>query len=608
MGSPRKIAGITTALAVLVALGIAAPSNAFNPVPIDASSPVRSGEPVVLAGQQFPIWSAGPEIAVREPQPANDPAGIQSQCASGGKDAYSDGKDHNCNQDPRLRVGDGIQVNGDWVIRGARPGADVNKLLGYRWNGKRFVQIPFQVDQRFTRYLTNNNSGFAFYSGADQHTTYAYDREGWRFTDSSASDPCTAAPREGVAGTTDPIPGLDDNDELAFMYSDAAEKAPAGADIPSGIAGSQEVKIVDPITRSVRYVYVMLSADHGPKPAFDSTNGYVRYTRDTDANQYLFSQSSYDNYGATLQGPYYDPATGTCITSPAKQRRPRDTAWIRTNRYSFRYDGRWLLTELHVSAPDSTNTALGSTDSWRFGPDLIDQWKARAFQQRPGGVTPCCGYEEEVNNWGGSSILLGERTGPVRAMRETWGADSATNNIRRETFYRDEIRQQNYLRVHVIPPFDGIYVQWDYNAGKVSRYSNPYRPEGVAIDGKNDEVFGNANAHIAQDRAEFKDQDSVPITGPIDVSQRLQGADADCKIAGQKGICNDLDFSDPTFSGPHGLLSWEKVAGPYMPILSPTSLPPCAAGIRRPIPFLGEARAMPGGGRATSGLTVCMST
>ena len=85
--------------------------------------------------------------------------------------------------------------------------------------------------------------------------------------------------------------------------------------------------------------------------------------------------------------------------------------------------------------------------------------------QDPGSNTPCCGYEEEDTNWGGSSTLLGERVGPVRAIRETWGADSGTNVIRRETFYRDEMRQKTWLRVHVIPPLDGIYAQWDFNAG-----------------------------------------------------------------------------------------------------------------------------------------------
>jgi len=79
----------------------------------------------------------------------------------------------------------------------------------------------------------------------------------------------------------------------------------------------------------------------------------------------------------------------------------------------------------------------------------------------------------------------------VRAIRETWGADSATNVVRRETFYRDEVRQRTWLRVHVIPPLDGIYAQWDFNAGRVTRFYNTHNAAGVAIDGRNGEAFGN---------------------------------------------------------------------------------------------------------------------
>src|SRR5207248_9018268 len=161
------------------------------------------------------------------------------------------------------------------------------------------------------------------------------------------------------------------------------------------------------------------------------------------------------------------------------QRRPKDPAWIRTPTYEFRYDGRWLMTQTRVRPANVTNKLGADPSTWVYGPDLIDQWKARAFQQRPGGQTPCCGYEEEVTNWGGSSVLMGVRAGPVRVIRATWGADSATNNIRTEVFYRDQFRTDDYLRVHVIPPADGIYSQWDFNAAKVSTYYYAYVLNGV---------------------------------------------------------------------------------------------------------------------------------
>ena len=80
----------------------------------------------------------------------------------------------------------------------------------------------------------------------------------------------------------------------------------------------------------------------------------------------------------------------------------------------------------------------------------------------------------------------------MRAIRETWGADSGTNVIRRETFYRRELSQKSWLRVHVIPPLDGIYAQWDFNADVVRKFFSSAHPnKEFRIDGRNDEVFGN---------------------------------------------------------------------------------------------------------------------
>ena len=79
------------------------------------------------------------------------------------------------------------------------------------------VQVPFQVDEMFTRYLSNEASGFSIYSGQDQHTTYAFDREGFRYRKEDPADPCHALPDSDVA--TDPVPGLDDNTVFVDTFS-----------------------------------------------------------------------------------------------------------------------------------------------------------------------------------------------------------------------------------------------------------------------------------------------------------------------------------------------------------------------------------------------------
>src|SRR5919109_1778319 len=200
-------------LILMLCLGVAASAAGADPAPV-GSPQDRSVEPVVLTGDQFPPLSAGPDPTFRELQLADDATGAQSDCA----DAYADGEDHSCYQESRLP-------------RNPIEGAPVDRLVGFAWSDGAWRQIPFQVDERFTRYLTNNISGFAFYSGTDAHNTYAFDREGWRFSDNEDDDLCKPRPMVDphtgtrIAAAPDPVVGLDDDDELVFMWRDAAEQA-----------------------------------------------------------------------------------------------------------------------------------------------------------------------------------------------------------------------------------------------------------------------------------------------------------------------------------------------------------------------------------------------
>ena len=548
-------------LALLALLAVPAPSPALAPGVVDPTvAAARDTDPVVLTGAQFGVdgsWSVPANLTVREP--AGDVIDCPSALGSpvGGCDPGYD--PHNHYAPPTF---DSATVTGDKI-----QGTPVDKLLGYRWDPKRkaFVQIPFQVDEVFTRYLNNSASGFAFYSGEDQHTTYAYDREGFRFTQSdgvNSSDPCVAHMKPGDHPATDPVKGLDSNDEMAFMAFNAGPQAPAGAQVPAGIEGVKTVTITDPTNPSATptYVYVMRAGPKGPKPAFNARNGYVRYIRDANADNFAYSQSSYGSYGAAPKG-YYCDASGHVVIDPKTgqpaigQRRPLDGATVVTPRYTYRYDGRWLMTGIQI-APH---------DGHRYGPNIVDRWKARAFAQDPGSNTPCCGYEEEDTNWGGSSILLGEKVGPVRAIRETWGADSGTNVIRRETFYRDSMVQKNWLRVHVIPPLDGIYAQWDFRAGRVSRFYNDKLPNGVPIDGRNDEVYGNLD-DPCNPRWDGDNSRSSLDNAYRQFYRGAHGCDAAQAIGqlpGSDYYHQSVDVGDQTFGDANAALGWSEVAGRY---------------------------------------------
>jgi hypothetical protein len=514
---------------------------------VDPTVPAnRQVEPVILTGADFPGWAVPANATAKAP--FTDLAG----CPPG---ANLNNCSHNGYAKPEV---DTSGAQNQVVTNGILP----QRVLGYRWTGRRFVQIPFQVDKVFTRYLENDASGFAFYSGADQHTTYQFDREGFRYTKSDPKNPCLAVADSPPAKA--PIPYLDTQDELAFMFSDSGGAAPKGAKLPRGIADMRQVSLSDPLNpnAATRYVYVMEAGPKGPKPAFNASNGYVRYTRDRNADFFAFSQSSYSDYGNAATGMVCDDngkvirdAHGNPVVG---RRRPRDFATITTPRYSFRYDGRWLMTGIGISP----------RDNWLYGPNVVDRWKARAFQQDPSSKTPCCGFEEEDTHWGGSSTLLGERVGPVRAIRATWGADSGTNVIRMETFYRDQVRQKSWLRVHVIPPLDGIYAQWDFRAGRMTRYFNPNVPAGVPVDGKNDTVFGNlddpCNSNYDQNNLGTGIQaPGTPLNG-LDPNQTFR------HTYQQATICKSpypyhqsINLADPTFESVNASLPWNEITGPW---------------------------------------------
>jgi hypothetical protein len=529
-GRPRsRRIPLLASLAALAALTVPAIASGQLPV-VDPTVPAaRDTEPVVLTGQDLGAWSADSNFTFRMPLlDLTECQTFDEQC------------EHNHYADPNV----------DSQDYAPQQGTPVDRLLGYRWDprSRRFKQIPFQVDEQFARYLSNPASGFSFYSGEDKHTTYAYDREGFRYTQSDPGSPCLARPDSPEA--KDPVQGLDDNDELAFMATDAGPAAPADARLPKGIESARRVTVTDPsnLQAGQSYVYVMKAREPGPRPAFTAANGYVSYERDATADLFEKSESTYDGYGNAASGPYCDEQGN--VLGEAR-RRPRDYAWVTSDRYRFRYDGRWLMTQIRIS-PDGGES---------YGPDVIDRWKARAFAQDPGSETPCCGFEEEDTNWGGSSTLLGERVGPVRAIRETWGADSGTNVIRRETFYRDEMRQKSWLRVHPIPPLDGIYSQWDMGAGRMTRFYNPKKPEGVPVDGRNDEVFGNLDdpCNERYDQNDTSDFDQ----GYRTFYETIQA----CNFPYHQSV----DLSDPTLSDANAALSWSQTSGPEGTIVDRTS-------------------------------------
>jgi len=623
----KVLAGLAASLALLAPPAALAatgskPPSASGPAVATESRPggavdvsTFDTQPVVLTGADFPGWTSGPEVTARAPQPPTDyevydtqgaePSSLRSDCyqqqprpdVNGATDA-SHG-DHNCFQGSQLPV--------RTVLKGVPP----QSLLGYRWTGNGFVQIPFQVDTKWEHYISNNASGFAFYSGVDEMLTYTFDYEPYRYTSnppfnpSDPTDVCEAEPPPGEAATTpDPNPNLTDTDELSFMARDSGGQAPPGEALPKGIVQAQQVELFDPATRVTRYVYVMESAI-GPgdrpvvAPAYTAANSpYVRYVPGPDADMFAYAQSNYSDYGNAPVGPVcslsasgapqpvvgqgFKVVDGAYQLDPSTyvRRRTLDTATVYTPRYAFTYGdtspietlaGRWIMDGLRVS-PNDQGLTRGD-----YGSSIIDRFKGRAFQQAPGGDTPCCGYEDEQVNWNGSSVTMGVRVGPVRAIRVTWGADSGTNVTRTDIFYAYSIDHEYNLRVHPIPPLDGIYTQWNMDAGAVTTYYNPQNPKGVPITGINPVLMGDTTDFVGPSGVSESSNDKLgreeeqlnggrPLTvGKPDKASCGAPVPANLPEVGTPNDCvyGSFNTSDPTFSGvAPSLLQWEELTGP----------------------------------------------
>ncbi len=507
-----------SAIVLVGALSGVAPVANAQPV---ATTAERSVEPVVLKGAKLPTWSRLPAVGVADPNPPNFPCGT---------DPIPD--------PPECTVRDAhngtLEVPPD-----ARSGVDVDQIVAFRWNGTGFAEIPVQVDEVFPYFLANGPSDFSWYSGTDKELTYEWDVDAWKMFAGECNkeyppdDPAT--PENEAAPMQDPVLTLDDDDEIVFMASDAGPRAPSGQFGPLGTGSNrQEIAITDPLSPAgaASYVYLYLRPDGS---AFNADNGYVDYTRDANADEWIDQHSFADadpeklgnsnsGYGPNQPGTVCndDPDTLGVVETErqSSDRFARDGVTVTTDSYRWYASGRWMVREMHVADPVQQDI---------YGPDLIDRWKGRAFQQSPDSQISAVGFEDEQVNWEANASLLGELEGPVRAIREIWGADSGTNVTKTETFYRDAITYRFHVRVHPIPP-DGLYTSWDYNQGVATKYWNQHnqnvRPEGYDIDGTNDDQ-GNV--------------DGFPPNDP-----QLQAF---------------FDAPDPTFSPPSAFNTWEQISG-----------------------------------------------
>ncbi|MCP4640180.1 MAG: hypothetical protein GY851_07100 [bacterium] len=237
----------------------------------------------------------------------------------------------------------------------------------------------------------------------------------------------------------DPDPLLDSDDEIVFMVKDAGNQAttfsePAGVVADSGI----EVEVADPLGGDPGYVYLFeRSGSLDP----DAGQQYVSYTFDLLSGDYMTT---------------YDLADGP---------NPEDST-ITTAYYERHFSDRWVYDELRILAGSAT------------GVDILDRHK-NMF-----GPGSCGRTEDTFVDAEGAFII--NKSGPVRAIRSYFGANSGPRTQRQHVYYERREDTTTFLRVHSIP---GVMDFYDYApAASGMTYFNNNNLTGVTIDGVPDTV------------------------------------------------------------------------------------------------------------------------
>jgi predicted acyl esterase len=517
----------------------------------------RDAEVVVMEGRSFPDWSQPAAAGVAKPYPS----GVREE--GGGIDPFSSMAPYLCDfasNDPSgvFHCGARDAHNGyilyppnweqDRTPFSVPTAVPVGEIVAFRRENSAWVEIPVQVDERMPYFLANAGSTFSTYSGTDPEVSYVWDRELWKATGECAIDPLS------VVATPDPIANLDDDDEIAFMASDAGEPASPIVPAPEGTTGpGQEIALSDPLNPGApRFVYLFRRPGG---PSFGPGH-YVEYVRDANADQFVdqtfWAESDpekigteNEGYGPNIPGTVCGDNVRTAVDEgnaprPSSDRFPRDGVTVRSDKYQVYASGRWMIRSVQIAKPGQPGV---------YGADIVDRWKGRAFQQSPGSIIDIVGFEDEQVNWEANAALLGERVGPVRAIREVWGADSGTNVTKTETYYRDAYAYRYRVRVHPIPP-DGLYTSWDYNRDAMvsddpdvpgGRYYTAVRATGVPIDGVNDDV-------TQIDYVPSVNGMCITADGPRDASE-------------YGGTCPlYFDMADPALNLPLAIYNWEQVS------------------------------------------------
>ncbi len=289
------------------------------------------------------------------------------------------------------------------------------RIVAFRYS-EGWHQIPVQIDER-----KQVDFGLVYNSSATGILTLTY------------TDPNTYC-------GSDSDPNFDSDDELVFMARDAGDRAGPGAGEPASVisSGSIEVRVEDPLTGGVGYVYLFVS----------------------DGSLLPGAGVDYISYGFNLLSGTYIPNYRT-QSGP----NPEDSAIV-SPYYRTHFSDRWVCNELNLYAGGAS------------GADILDRHKSLF------GPGVCQRTETTFSN--GEGAFFVNKDGPVRALRSYMGANSGPLTQRTHVFYDRRQDVLTNLRVHAIP---GIMDLYDYSAQATGMYYyNNLNTQGVLVNGVPDTV------------------------------------------------------------------------------------------------------------------------
>jgi hypothetical protein len=303
------------------------------------------------------------------------------------------------------------------------------RIVGFRWNGSTWRQVPIQIDERavvnFGKIYNNPNA--QFYNSKPGNVNQLVYTSALTWTGD------------------DPNPAFDSDDELAFMARDAGHFA-SGSSTPTGVISTSgvAVHVTDPLALGHGGYLYLFRTPAGSTLVPGANKTYVTY------NFRLLSGNYKTTYSSAGPNPENSVVTGAT--------------------YAQHFADRWLTDSVRITAPGAT------------GVDILDRQKVLFA---PG---VCVRSEDTFDasgpNGSAEGAFVVNKSGPVRAIRSYVGANSGPSTQRTHIFYDRREDVVTNLRVHAIP---SVMDFMDYSpAAAGMRYRNNLNTGGVTIDGNPD--------------------------------------------------------------------------------------------------------------------------